>query len=130
MSNMANSDEKNMKLCDGCEDCCNHIALEIDKPKTKTDYDYIRWYLLHEGVSVFIDEGDWFLEFKAKCRPLTKDKLCGIYKERPNICRDYSQDDCVKHGEGDAHDVCFKDEKQFIGWLEKKGINWKFKNNK
>ena len=46
-------------LCEHCAAaCCRYLALPIDKPTTKRDYDDIRWYLMHEGVSVFVEESD------------------------------------------------------------------------
>lgn len=123
------SDEENRSLCDGCDGCCKHIAIEIDKPTCKTDYDAIIWYLLHEGVEVFVEDGDWFVEVKTRCKALGDDKLCKIYKERPHICRSYSQDQCVRHGEEDPNDFKFTDHKQFIRWLKKKGKDYRFKRD-
>ena len=45
-------------LCDHCgAKCCRYFALPIDKPKQWAEFDYIRWYLLHEGAAVFTEEG-------------------------------------------------------------------------
>ena len=69
--------------------CCKHVALEIDKPTNKQDYDYIRWYLLHKKVEVFTDEGKWYLKHETECEKLLPNGRCGIYETRPSICRDY-----------------------------------------
>lgn len=126
---MKNSDEKNKSLCDGCDGCCKHIAVEIDTPTCKTDYDSIIWYLLHENVEVFVEDDDWFVEIKTKCKMLGDDKLCKYYKDRPHICRHYHQDQCVMHGEEDPDDFKFTDHKQFIAWLKKQGKEYKFKKD-
>ncbi len=82
-------------LCDHCSaKCCKYFALPIDTPKDRQDYDYIRWYLLHEGASVFVDEGIWHLLVHSRCRHLQSDNRCGIYETRPQICRDYTTDKC------------------------------------
>lgn len=82
-------------LCDHCTaKCCRYFALPIDKPTTRQDFDYIRWYLLHEGATVFTEEGDWYLLVYARCRHLMDDNRCGIYTTRPQICRDYSDTTC------------------------------------
>ncbi len=82
-------------LCDHCSaKCCKYFALPIDTPKDRQDYDYIRWYLLHEGASVFVDEGTWHLLVHSRCRHLQSDNRCGIYETRPQICRDYTTDKC------------------------------------
>jgi Fe-S-cluster containining protein len=74
--------------------CCRYFALPIDEPKEWEDFDYIRWYLLHEQASVFIEEDAWYLLVQNRCRHLRDDNLCGIYETRPQICRDYTTDNC------------------------------------
>jgi Fe-S-cluster containining protein len=82
-------------LCDHCTaKCCQYFALPIDTPTERQDFDYIRWYLLHEAASVFVDEGTWYLIVHSRCRHLQSDNRCGIYETRPQICRDYTTKDC------------------------------------
>lgn len=85
-------------LCEHCTGyCCRYIALPIDEPTTSKDFDDIRWYLLHEGVSVFVEGGEWFINIQTVCRHLQPDYRCGIYETRPKICRDYSTESCDYH---------------------------------
>ena len=85
-------------LCEHCTGyCCRYIALPLDEPEDRSDFDAIRWYLLHEGISVFVEDGDWYLSVSTNCRHLQADFRCGIYKTRPQICRDYSTDNCDYH---------------------------------
>ncbi len=85
-------------LCEHCTGyCCRYIALPIDEPDGKKDFDDIRWYLLHEGVAVFVEDGEWFINIQTTCRHLQPDYRCGIYETRPQICRDYSTDNCDYH---------------------------------
>jgi Fe-S-cluster containining protein len=82
-------------LCDHCTaKCCKYFALPIDIPTTTKDFDYIRWYLLHGETSVFIEDGDWYLLVHTVCKHLQADQRCGIYETRPQICREYSTDNC------------------------------------
>jgi uncharacterized protein len=82
-------------LCSRCTaKCCRYFALPIDNPRTWDDFDYIRWYLLHERVSIFTDEGSWYLLVHNGCKHLRDDHRCGIYATRPQICRDYTTADC------------------------------------
>ena len=82
-------------LCDHCSaKCCRYFALPIDEPTTRQDFDFIRWYLLHQGATVFTEEGSWYLLVYATCKHLQTDNRCGIYYTRPQICRDYSTDNC------------------------------------
>jgi Fe-S-cluster containining protein len=97
-------------LCEHCTAvCCRYIALPIDTPRQRSDFDDIRWYLLHEGVSIFVEEGDWYISFVSNCRHLQPDSRCGIYETRPRICREYSTSGCDYHS-GDygweAHFTC------------------------
>lgn len=82
-------------LCGHCTaKCCSYFALPIDTPSTRKDFDYIRWYLLHEQATVFIEEGVWYLLVHTICKHLQPDNRCGIYEERPQICRDYTTKNC------------------------------------
>lgn len=82
-------------LCDHCEaKCCRYFALPIDAPESRRDYDFIRWYLLHDRASVFIEDGTWYLLVHTTCKHLQEDNRCGIYETRPQICREYSTDNC------------------------------------
>ena len=82
-------------LCDHCTaKCCRYFALPIDTPTARQDYDYIRWYLLHERASIFVDDETWYLLVHTPCRHLQQNHLCGIYETRPQICRDYTTASC------------------------------------
>lgn len=87
--------KKGEVLCSYCTaKCCRYFALQIDTPTDKKDFDSIRWYMLHGRISVFVDEGDWYLMVHNDCDKLQEDHLCGIYETRPQICRDYTTDNC------------------------------------
>ena len=85
----------NKSLCDYCTaKCCRYFALPIDTPTSEQDFDYIRWYLLHDRATVFTEDDDWYLLVHTTCKHLQSDHRCGIYETRPQICRDYSTKDC------------------------------------
>ena len=50
--------------------------------------------MLHGRVSIFVEDETWFLMVHADCQQLLPDNRCGIYDERPQICRRYSTDNC------------------------------------
>ena len=82
-------------LCDHCTaKCCRYFALPIEKPTTREDWEFVRWYLLHDGATVFKEEDAWYLLVHSACKELQSDNRCGIYHARPLICRDYSTVDC------------------------------------
>ncbi len=86
-------DEAN--LCEYCTaKCCRYFALPIETPEVCEDFDFIRWYLLHDRATVFVEEGTWYLLVHTTCKHLQDDYRCGIYDTRPQICRDYSTTEC------------------------------------
>ena len=113
--------------------CCSHVAIAIDRPKSKQEYGHIRWYLSHKNVSVYIDHNDvWNVEFATHCRHLGSDCLCSIYETRPIICREYPADDqyCVYETTQPPHAIKFHSESEFENWLDIKGLNWRPKEKK
>jgi len=85
--------------CKGCNSkCCKYIATEIDVPEEKEDFENIKWYVCHKNTYVFVNEEDeWYLEFITPCEHLDENGWCKIYNERPKICRDYDQEQCLFH---------------------------------
>ena len=82
-------------LCDHCTaKCCHYFALPIETPKCRRDFDFMRWYLLHEGATLFVEGDTWYLLVYSTCKHLRDDHRCGIYHTRPQICRDYTTDEC------------------------------------
>ena len=103
--------------------CCRYFALQIDTPSSKQDYDHIRWYLMHEGVVAWVDDGDWYIEIRTVCRHLQPDNSCGIYETRPQICRDYGlpgDNPCEFFTDDLEYDLFFEDDAAFEQWLKKK----------
>lgn len=82
-------------LCNHCTaKCCRYFALPIETPTTREDWEFVRWYLLHDGATVFKEDGDWYLLVHTACKHLQSDNRCGIYHDRPLICREYSTENC------------------------------------
>jgi len=123
-----------MSIVDNCENCdahcCRHVATQLDTPKTKGDFDIIRWYLLHENIWVSIDLSDnWLLEFRTPCRNISDDYRCGDYSNRPKICREYPSEKelCERQTEKPSYKYLFTNEKEFLNYLDSKKIDWRFK---
>lgn len=82
-------------LCKYCTaKCCRYFALPIETPTSVEDFEYIRWYLLHDRATVFTEDESWYLLVHTKCRHLGDDNWCTAYETRPQICRDYKTKDC------------------------------------
>ena len=43
---------------------------------------------------MFTEEGTWYLLVHTTCKHLQSDNRCGIYDTRPQVCRDYTTDNC------------------------------------
>lgn len=85
-------------LCERCTAlCCRYFALQIDEPQSPQEFDDVRWYLAHENVHIFVEDGDWYLSVQTKCQHLEPNNQCGIYEDRPKICRTYSTENCDYH---------------------------------
>ena len=82
-------------LCEFCTaKCCKYFALPLDTPESHEEFEYLRWFLLHERAAVFTEEDSWYILVYTRCKHLREDNLCGIYETRPQVCRDYSTDKC------------------------------------
>ena len=118
-------------LCGECgAACCRYVALQIDVPTCKRDYDNIRWYLLHRGVRVFVDHaGDWYVEFESECTALASGHRCARYEDRPQICREHGEDGsaCEFMPGGEPYKVRFSAIEEFERYLDEHGVEWRWK---
>lgn len=107
--------------CQGCSECCEHVAIEIDAPTTLNDFEEILWFIIHKKVWVWIDEDDdsWQVQFDSACRWL-EDHRCKHYEARPQICRDYPSENCVRHGEGELYKYTFREPEDLFNYLKKR----------
>ena len=113
--------EKIKGHCVKCQaKCCRYFALQIDTPKTKPDFETIRWYLVHQKVTVFIDKRRWFLDVANECRFLTKAHGCSIYEKRPLICREHSTYDCERNSDNFDHEKVFRSIDEFDEYLDRR----------
>ncbi|MFH1638103.1 MAG: YkgJ family cysteine cluster protein [Candidatus Woesearchaeota archaeon] len=107
-------------VCLGCGTCCSHVAVEIDKPVSKEEFQEIIWFVIHQNIRVFIEEdGSWNIEFKTPCNALNKERKCDIYTKRPTICRSYSADNCEKNGEGSYYKHIFRTREDVLDYVRK-----------
>lgn len=105
-------------LCEHCTaKCCRYFALPIDEPTTRKEFDYLRWYLLHEAATLFTEEEEWYLLVHTQCKHLQEDGRCGIYETRPQICRDYSTDNC-EYDDSWVYDRYFETSEQIEEYVE------------
>ncbi len=105
-------------LCSYCTGkCCRYFALPIDEPTSWDDFDHIRWYMFHGRVAIFVDEGTWYLMVYADCEHLQADYRCGVYQDRPSICRSYTTDNCEYDNDA-CYDKFFESAEQIWEYAE------------
>ena len=84
-----NAEFDSTEKCDLCTNstCCTYVTQQIDTPKSKYDFEILLWQVSHKGVGAYKDEDGWFVMYDAPCSHLEMDGRCGIYDDRPTICR-------------------------------------------
>lgn len=118
--------------CEECGGkCCDYVAIEMVPPKNKSDYDHIRWYLVHENVSVFIDhEKKWYVQFVTPCIEKNISNRCEIYSTRPKICSGHGNLEGECEFYSSPYREYFSHTSDFEKYLNKRNIDWEFKQNK
>lgn len=112
-------EERTQVPCLTCGLCCTYIAMEINGPTTVKRASEILWQLYHDRVSVYRDSDDeWFVQFETRCQHLQADNKCGIYNDRPHVCREYSEETCEVNAD-DAGES-FYNATEFLDFLSKK----------
>lgn len=97
-------------LCEHCTAaCCRYVAVPIEEPTTARDFNDMRWYVLHDDIAVFVEEGEWYIQFHTPCQHIAADGRCGIYETRPTICREYTTKECDYHIGDDTTDPTYFD---------------------
>lgn len=105
-------------LCEYCTaKCCRYFALPIDTPTTRRDFDFLRWFLLHEHASAFVEDDIWYLLVHTTCKHLQADHRCGIYETRPQICREYTTDNC-EYEDDYTYEHYFETDEQVVEYVE------------
>jgi Fe-S-cluster containining protein len=91
----ATNDDWENSVCAKCPAlCCTYITIEIDEPADEQDLDNLRWYLIHDGITVLVENQRWFVKTKTPCVHLQSDYRCAIYPKRPEACQRYETESC------------------------------------
>jgi Fe-S-cluster containining protein len=102
--------------CTACGLCCSYVAIEVDQPTTAKRATQLLWYIYHGGVSLYVNEDEWMVQFETTCQYLQPDHRCGIYDTRPHICREFSAQDCEVNTGDDG--LTFYTAAQFLAHLK------------
>jgi len=110
---------KPLKVCTECGKCCTYVSVGINAPNSVGNATDMLWYLYHENVSLYRDgDGEWSVVFETRCRNLQADLLCGIYEDRPVICRAFDNRTCeVNDPEGGLE---IRTPEEFVAYLRER----------
>src|SRR5262245_25821614 len=99
-----------------CAKCCTYVGVGIHAPRSVRYATDVLWYLYHENVSVHRDDaGEWTVYFESRCKNLRPDLFCGVYEQRPVVCREFDDATCEVNAPGRG--VTFTEPEQFLDWL-------------
>jgi Fe-S-cluster containining protein len=105
--------------CTQCAKCCTYVGVGINEPTSLRYATDVLWYLYHENVSVHVDgDGEWMVVFETRCRQLGHDLLCGVYEQRPLICRDFDNRTCEVNAPRRGR--TFTAPEEFLEWLSRR----------
>jgi Fe-S-cluster containining protein len=105
-------------LCEFCTaKCCRYFALPLETPTTREEFEYIRWFLLHDQATVFTEDGEWYVCVHTVCKHLQDDNRCGIYETRPPVCREYTTKEC-EYEDDWIYDRYFETPEQVVEYMD------------
>ncbi|MDP6107404.1 MAG: YkgJ family cysteine cluster protein [Candidatus Brocadiia bacterium] len=85
--------------CGDCPSlCCHGFVMPIDRPRTKSEVEELKWHIQYDTVSCFIRNTRWHVLVEGKCQYLGKENLCVCYSTRPDRCRQHNPPDCERYG--------------------------------
>lgn len=122
-----NNEFDSTEKCDLCTNstCCTYVTQQIDTPKSKYDFEILLWQVSHKGVGAYKDEDGWFVMYDALCTHLEMDGRCGIYDDRPSICRTHKNDFCEYDAPAeDGFELYFPDYSTLLAYCKKRFKKW------
>lgn len=122
-----NAEFDSTEKCDLCTNstCCTYVTQQVDTPRSKYDFEILLWQVSHKGVGAYKDEDGWFVMYDAPCNHLEMDGRCGIYEDRPAICRTHKNDYCEYDAPAeDGFELYFPDYSTLLAYCEKRFKRW------
>ena len=105
--------------------CCQYITQKIEGPRSKEDFEHLLWQVSHENINIYKDDEGWYLLVTSRCNHLRPNGMCGIYEQRPQICRDYSNDYCEYDEPAErGYDLFFTDYESLLKYCKKRYKHW------
>lgn len=108
--------------------CCRYVTQKIDAPRSKEDFDYLLWQVSHDHVKIYKDSDGWYLLVDGTCSHLRPDGRCGIYENRPQICRDHSNRYCEYDAPAeDGFELYFENYDSMLAYCKKRFKRWEIR---
>ncbi len=116
--------ENKCSFCTGSL-CCTYITQHIDTPRSKEDFRQLLWQVSHQNVKLYRDSDGWTLLIDGKCQHLELDGRCGIYHQRPTICREHSNDYCEYDAPAEeGFDLYFETYEDLLQYCQQRFKTW------
>jgi Fe-S-cluster containining protein len=105
--------------------CCTYVTQQIPAPRSKYDFEHLLWQISHRDVQIYKDEDGWYLLLNTPCLHLQADGRCGIYDQRPKVCRDHSNDHCeFDEPAEDGFELFFDSYESLLKYCRKRFRRW------
>jgi len=105
--------------------CCTYITQQIPTPRSKRDFENLLWQISHKSIQFYKDEDDWTLLVETKCTYLQLNGDCGIYHERPSICREHTNDYCEYDAPSEeGFELYFSDYESLLTYCKSRYKKW------
>ena len=78
-----------------------------------------------DNVKIYKDEDGWTMLVDGHCQHLQANGDCGIYEERPDICREHTNDYCEFDSPSeDGFELYFQDYYDLLKYCKKRFKSW------
>lgn len=116
--------ENKCSFCTGSI-CCTYVTQHMETPRSKEDFRQLLWQVSHQNVKLYKDDDGWTLLVEGKCQHLHINGDCGIYHERPDICREHTNDYCEFDAPSeDGFDLYFENYFDLLKYCKKRFKTW------
>jgi hypothetical protein len=116
--------ENKCSFCTGSI-CCTYATQHIETPRSKEDFRQLLWQVSHDHIKIYKDDDGWTLLVEGSCQHLQINGGCGIYEDRPDICRAHTNDYCEFDAPSeDGFDLYFQNYFDLLKYCKKRFKSW------
>jgi len=116
--------ENKCSFCTGSL-CCTYVTQHMETPRSKEDFRQLLWQVSHQNVKLYKDDDGWTLLVDGKCQHLQVNGDCGIYEDRPEVCREHSNDYCEFDAPAeDGFELYFENYFDLLKYCKKRFKSW------